>query len=264
MRSLYDAPQYYRMLFDSRVDDVRFYRALADRVAARHGRPTRVIDYGAGTGRITLALAAGGHTLTAVENATAMIDALHARIADQPEAVHRRITVCAADARSLALEARSADLVVCAFNGLAHFETDAHLTAFLGRVRSHLALDGLFAFDVWLPAPALLAGTETRSPWLPDPQGGGAVRCIERFDYEAMSQVLTTSIAVVDRRGTTRDQFTTRLRQFFPRETLALLAHHGLRVLHRTTRFEPFTGGAARGALEAPGEMLAYVCAAAE
>lgn len=261
MKSLYDAPLYYGMLFDTRVEDVRFYVALADHLAASRGRPARVIDYGAGAGRVSIPLATRGHAVTAVENAPAMVDALRERLAAQTDAVRERVHVRAEDARSLVLEEHASDAAVCAFNGIAHLETDDQLAAFFARVRAHLAPDALFAFDVWLPAPDLLAGAETRSPWLPDPLGEGRVRCIERFAYEPISQVLTTSIVIEDERGHTRDRLQTRLRQFFPQETLALLSHHGLRLLHRTARFEPFPGRANAATGSAPGEMLAYVCA---
>ncbi|MEI8255733.1 MAG: class I SAM-dependent methyltransferase [Deltaproteobacteria bacterium] len=260
MRSLYDAPRYYGMLFDARVDDVRFYVALADHVASALGHPAHVIDCGAGAGRVTVALASRGHLVTAVENAPAMVEALRERLAALPDEVRARVTIRDEDAENLALEAGSADLALCAFNGLAHLETVSQLAAFFARTRAHLAPGGLFAFDVWLPAPALLSGAETRSPWMPDPHGGGLVQCLERFAYEPLSQVLTASIVIVDERGRTRDRLQTRLRQFFPQETLALLAHHGLRVLHRTASFERFPD-AARASCAEPDEMLAYVCA---
>lgn len=262
MKSLYDEPAYYGMMFDARGDDVAFYRALVDRAAASRDRNAHVIEYGAGTGRVALPLAAAGHDVDAIESAPAMAAVLRERLSLQSDDVRSRMRIVEGDALQLALDSR-ADVAICPFNGLAHFETQAQLASFFERVHRHLERGGLFAFDVWLPSPGVLAGAQSRSPWLYDPEGGRRVRCIEQFRYDAMSQVLTTVLEIRDERGELVDRLETRLRQFFPQETLSLLSQHGFDVLHRTTHFEPFEPRVVAlddRASGEPGEMLAYVC----
>jgi len=262
VKSLYDEPAYYGMMFDARADDVAFYRALVDDAASSRARNAHVIEYGAGTGRVALAIAAAGHDVVAVENAPAMAAVLRDRLSRESDDVQARVTVVEADALQLALGVQ-ADVVLCPFNGLAHFETQSQLASFFERVHLHLEPGGLFAFDVWLPSPGVLAGAQSRSPWLDDPRRRGRVRCLEQFRYEPFSQVLTTVLEIRDEHGEMVDQLETRLRQFFPQETLSLLAQHGFTVVHRTTHFEPpRRHGAAleAGANGEPGEMLAYVC----
>lgn len=261
MKSLYDAPDYYAMMFDARRDDVAFYRSLADSASRERCRPVRVIEYGAGNGRISLALAAAGHAVLAVENAPAMLRAFRERLSREPESTRRHVTLVEADALDLSLGERN-DLLICPFNGLAHFETHAALTRFFDRVHEHLEVHGRFAFDVWLPNVSVLAGAQSRSPWLDDPRGDGRVRCIERFSYDPLAQVLTASLEIRDEQGGLRDELVTRLRQFFPQETLSLLAQHGFTVTHRTTRFdEPHERASNQfDSTGVPGEMIAYVC----
>ncbi len=69
--------------------DRPLWRALADR--SRDGdRPARVLDVGAGTGRVSLDLARTGHDVTALDLAPELLDALRTRATDLPVQ-----TVCA-------------------------------------------------------------------------------------------------------------------------------------------------------------------------
>jgi SAM-dependent methyltransferase len=263
VKSLYDEPAYYAMMFDQRSDDVAFYRAVVARAKARS-----VLEYGAGAGRVAIPLARDGVEVDAVESAPAMVRALRERLGGESADVRARVRVTEGDALAVTLSGR-ADAVISPFNGLAHFERAEQLEAFFGKVHEHLEEreGAVFAFDVWIPAPGLLAGAETRSPWLDDPRGVGRVRCTERFAYESLTQVLVARLEIRDERGGVVDVLETRLRQFFPEETRTLLAHHGFEVVHRTARFAGTTGVDSFGpalTLSADesdrGEMLAYVC----
>jgi SAM-dependent methyltransferase len=259
VKSLYDEPAYYGMMFDHRGDDVAFYRDLLAQSRARS-----VIEYGSGAGRVAIPLARAGFTVDAVENASAMLRTMRERLAHEPTAVRERIRLHEVDALTARLEA-PADAVISPFNGLAHFERADQLATFFARVHEHLADHdrALFAFDVWIPSPPLLAGAETRSPWLDDPRGRGRVRCTERFAYDTLAQVLIASLEIRDERGALLDVLETRLRQFFPEETRILLAHHGFEIVHRTTRFALASAqsGVASDVDEMDrAEMLAYVC----
>ena len=259
MKSLYDEPAYYGMMFDQRADDVTFYRRIAVDLAKARGRSLELVEYGAGTGRVALELDRDGHRVHAVENAPAMVHALRERLLREPGDVANRVTVHDVDALHWKHETR-ADALFAPFNGLAHFESAAGLAAYFESVRAHLDGEGLFAMDVWLPSPPLLAGAETRSPWFADPRGSGRVRCTERFEYEPLSQVLVATLEIRDDRNALIDVLQTRLRQFFPEETRALLAHHGFEIVRRTSHFAPRHDS--RREAE-PGEMLAYICAIA-
>ncbi len=249
--SLYADPRTYDLLFADRTDDVAYYRAVAC---------GRVLEYGCGTGRITLPLAAAGHDVTAVDPSSPMLARLAERLAETSLPVRHVL----GDATTLSLGERF-DTVLFPFNGLAHVHDAAGLAAFFARVHDHLAPGGRFAFDLWIPEPRLLDGAVLESGRFDDPLTGEPVTLREEFSYDALAQVLTTRITltpVLD--PTAKRGWMLAQRQFFPEETRALLAAHGFDVRWRTTRWRPPTDLSVPGFDDAPlderGAMLAYVC----
>lgn len=83
--------------------DLPLWRELAA-AAAPTGGAARVLDLGAGIGRVTLDLAAAGHSVTAVDVAPALLDELAARAGALP------VRTVVSDIRELALDEREFDL----------------------------------------------------------------------------------------------------------------------------------------------------------
>jgi len=112
--------------------DLSLWRELA---ATAGGR---VLDVGAGTGRVALDLAARGHDVTALDRDPALLAALRAR------ATGLAVPTVAADARSFALERRFALILVPmqTVQLLPHAEDRG---AFLRCARAHLEPGGLLA-----------------------------------------------------------------------------------------------------------------------
>ncbi len=147
MNDLYDAPWLYDLQHDGYRDDLAFYRRLAEDQAGP------VLELGAGTGRVTIALAAAGLPVVALEPNDAMRGRAAERfaaLADTRPDVAARIRLVAGDARTLALGERFA-LVLAAFNTLMHLERVDEQDAALARARDHLAPGGAFACDVFVP-----------------------------------------------------------------------------------------------------------------
>ncbi len=147
MNDLYGDPWLYDLQHDGYRDDLHFYRRLAEDQAGA------VLELGAGTGRVTLALAALGLPVVAVEPHPAMraraAQRLHAAAEHDP-GLAARIRLIDADARTLALEERFA-LVLAPFNTLMHLERLDDQDAALTRAREHLDDGGAFACDVYVP-----------------------------------------------------------------------------------------------------------------
>ena len=74
----YGDPAYYTQTYRKRTEDVAFYVDLARQV----GGP--ILEYGAGNGRITLALARAGFTVTAVDLSAPMLVDLKQRLRGGP------------------------------------------------------------------------------------------------------------------------------------------------------------------------------------
>ena len=109
---------------------------LWDELAAREPGP--VLDVGAGTGRVSLVLAALGHDVTALDREPELLDALGARRGGE------RVRTAVADARDFALDRRF---------GLdprpdADDPAAAERAGFFAAARAHLAAGGLLAIAI--------------------------------------------------------------------------------------------------------------------
>ena len=113
-------------------EDLPLWRTLADHAGGR------VLDVGAGTGRVTLDLAARGIEMVALDSAAPLLDALTVRAAGLPvETVH-------ADARDFALD-RRVSLVVVPMQTLQLLDGPGGRAAFLRCALAHLEPGGLLA-----------------------------------------------------------------------------------------------------------------------
>ena len=119
--------------------DAAFYADLA--------RGRRVLEIGAGTGRVTAALAAAAQLLVALDGAPAMLEIAARRLWGE-----RRASLILADARALPV-CGPFDLAVLAYRTLQHL-SDGERSRLLRDLRDVLAPDGVLAFDTWHgPAP---------------------------------------------------------------------------------------------------------------
>jgi SAM-dependent methyltransferase len=177
----------YDYEYRRRRADVTFYRELARRRGA-----DRILELGAGTGRITVPLARDGHAVVAVDQSDAMLARLTARVDHLPPAVAGRITPVRGDLRGFTVPGRF-PLAIAAFNVLEHLYTRGEFEACLQRVAAHLAPGGAFAFDVQLPDLAWLARDPTRR-WaktrFTHPVTGQSMFYSTNHDYDPISQIV--------------------------------------------------------------------------
>jgi SAM-dependent methyltransferase len=181
---LYQVPALYEALLGALGEDAAFYLSLA----AREGGP--VLDLGCGTGRLSLALAAAGHSVTGVDASPAML--AEARAAAELRGL--RVDWLEARWEALALAPCFA-LALLPYNGLQHLLDDAGLLAVSRAVAAALQPGGHWALDLHVPQPTILS----RDPeaWLPVTEGPrgplGERVTAERSAYDAAAQVLTQS-----------------------------------------------------------------------
>ena len=139
---LYADAEFYDQLHDGYRDDLAFYGGLAE----DFGGP--VLELGAGSGRVTVALARAGFEVVAVEPAAPMRARGAARLA--AAGVADRVAWVDADARYLGL-GRGFPLVIAPFHMLMHLATLDDQDAALRAARAHVAAGGAFATDVYVP-----------------------------------------------------------------------------------------------------------------
>jgi SAM-dependent methyltransferase len=123
--------------------DLPLWRTLAER--SRNGdRPARILDVGAGTGRVSLDLARAGHDLTALDLDPELLGALGERAGETPvQTVH-------ADARSFELDRRDFDLCLVPMQTLQLLHGFPERVALMGCARAHLRPGGLLACAIVL------------------------------------------------------------------------------------------------------------------
>lgn len=172
-------------LYDLEYDhdyDLPFWLSLA----GREGGP--IVEWGAGTGRLAVPLAAAGFDVTAVELSERMVER-----GRKKSAAVEWVTgdMCAAKL------GREYALAVCAFNSFLCLRTVEDALAALGNAREHLAPGGLLGIEISAFSPEELAG-EPGGPALrqdftrPLPDGR-----LERFSvsrYDAATQLLSMSL----------------------------------------------------------------------
>ena len=266
----------YDYEYRRRRADVTFYRELARRRGA-----DRILELGAGSGRVTVPLARDGRRVVAVDRSPEMLTRLGARIARLPAAAAARITPVAGDLRSFSVDGRF-PLAIAAFNVLEHLYTRDEVTACLQRIAAHLAPGGAFAFDVQLPDFAWLTRDSSRR-WaktrFTDPTTGRAMYYSTNHDYDPVSQIALIRLyyepadepagqiaprrrpggrddraadtrglddRAADTRGVDARVVQLSQRKFFPAELEALVAHAGFRVTERygDFSFRPLDGSA--------------------
>ncbi len=158
--------------------DVPFWLSLAEREAGP------VVEWGAGTGRISVPLAAAGHDVTAVE--------LSAKMVERGEEKSESVGWIEGDMRRVD-SGRRYGLAVCAFNSLLCLRNVDDALAFLRNAHDHLVPGGLLGIEVSAFSPEELV----------DPPGGPALRHdftrmlpdrrLERFSvshYDASTQLM--------------------------------------------------------------------------
>ena len=127
------------------VGDVAFYLACARRFGAK-----RVLELGAGTGRIALPLAEAGCEVTGVDESAAMLAAARAKVAKTTQQVRARIRFVEAPMQNLPFD-DTFDLAVIAARSFQHLVTAADQRATLTGVRERLRDGGHIVVHLFDP-----------------------------------------------------------------------------------------------------------------
>ena len=197
MTATYEPHLYDLTTAESFAGDVEFYT----RKAKATGGP--VLELGAGTGRITLAIARAGVTVHALDANCDMLEALNDKLATETTDVRNRVVVVEGDMRTFKLPERF-PLIICPYRAFLHNLTEADQLACLRQVHAHLAPGGRFAFNVFFPSlefmshhSGALAGVWRWRATHPRADGGFVMRS-EAVRYDTVAQLLHAQIRYDD------------------------------------------------------------------
>ncbi len=225
----------YDYEYRRRRADVNFYRELA---RTRLGKGTkRILELGAGSGRVTIPLARDGHQVVAIDQMPSMLARLRKRALALPEAARGRIEAVEADLCTFEVPG-TFDLAIAAFNVFEHLYTRGEVDACLRRVLAHLAPGGALAFDVQLPDLEWLSRDPSKR-WaktkFTDPSTGHRLMYSTNHDYDPVGQIAMIRIFYDPIEGSPLPGRVVQLsqRKFFPAELEALVAHAGMVMVER-------------------------------
>jgi SAM-dependent methyltransferase len=190
----------------------------------------RALEFGIGTGRIALPLAARGLEVWGIEASRAMLD----RLAEKPGGDGIR-AVLGDITRDRA--AGSYRLVYAAFNTVLMVPTQAGQVQCFRNAAAHLEADGFFVVEAFVPDFAKLAAGDAVQVRHIDDEGAWLLST----HHDALLQVIASETIRVGSNGTERYPIT--LRYAWPPELDLMAELAGLRLVERTANWSraPFT-----------------------
>jgi SAM-dependent methyltransferase len=225
----------YEAALAEREHDIAYFLALAENARGP------VLEYGCGSGRVTLPLARGGHSVLGVDTSPVMLQRLRQRLAKSTPELRARVELKRGDMRTFDTK-RKFGLVLATFNVVGHLLSFQDMARFLRLAKGALGAQAELVFDVPLPAAEETEADpeeRLRLPPLRHPASGVLVEHDERYEYDRARQLLLVESdhwikSPRGRSGRPRveDRLTTRLllRQWFPRELESLLTYEGFVV----------------------------------
>jgi 2-polyprenyl-3-methyl-5-hydroxy-6-metoxy-1,4-benzoquinol methylase len=150
--------EFYDQIYEETFD--RFYGWLTTQALGTVSgivKPgSRILDFGAGTGRLAIPLAARGHRVTAVEPSGGMLKVLRRKAAN----AGWEIDTVEAPMKDFAGDG-SFDLALCVFSVIAYVQTDDDLDASFRAAASGLQRGGCLLLDV--PNKGVFASNDVKS-----------------------------------------------------------------------------------------------------
>lgn len=232
--SPYRLPSLYDLEWGGRVEDVVFYRNLAGRI----GGP--ILELGCGNGRITLPVARAGQEITGLDGSEEMRVDLARKLARETAEVQARVHVVDGDFLNLELDGRFRQIWL-PFHALHHCRTHRQVLSLLAGVRAHLAPQGVFALDVYLPEPwphASDPGPEHREQEREgsDPRTGARMRSWERTWYDPFLQI-HHAIFTYEQADGQREELYHTFRMFHAAELFDLFDLGGFEIMGASSDF---------------------------
>jgi ubiquinone/menaquinone biosynthesis C-methylase UbiE len=157
MSAFADLARFYDAVYANK--DYAAEAAYVARLLGTYGHnPHSLLELGAGTGRLAVELARGGHRVLGIDASNDMVERANER---GRQLGMEEISFLTADATRFRAEQRF-DAVIACFHVLNYMATPQALTAAFVTAAAHLEPGGLFLFDSWHGPAVRAQGPETR------------------------------------------------------------------------------------------------------
>lgn len=196
-----------------------------------------ILELGCGTGRITLPLIKAGLEVVGIDASLPMLQQLQRKATEQLSILEQmRLHYCQMDMSACAFNTHFA-FILCPFSAFLYLVDKSAQTETLANIRSHLAPNGLFILDVFVPNLQMMA--------LPDDHvfhdyertlaDGTVLKRTKTIQKTAIPNVniITRHYYFLDKAGKEKRTITTKeqIHYYFPNELKNLLQQNGFEVL---------------------------------
>ena len=143
---------YYDLTHADLTEDVDYILKLIGETAASAGsaQAVSILELGCGSGRLLLPLARAGHTVTGIDNATAMLARAQERLIAEPVTVQQRVTLLEADMTQFNIAANPFDWAILPYNTFMHLDPN-QMSMALRKIAGSLAENGRLLIDLINP-----------------------------------------------------------------------------------------------------------------
>lgn len=237
---IYNNGALYDQIFPGPPDSGLFLAAQAQKT----GDP--ILELACGTGILTLPLAARGYQITGLDNSSAMLAHARRKAASQPKTIPP-IEWVQADMRAFDLN-DPFRLIFLVHNSISALRTYQDFAACMDCVRQHLAPEGKFIVNTFMPDFTILQRAPgTRHPYrrYRDPTNRQEVLLLQENDYDPVHQILSTRIYRQTPGNPAQQMGELQLRIYFPQEFDALLQWNGFTIERKLGDYRgtPFGSG---------------------
>jgi len=214
--------------------DISFWQTFARECCGDTGE---ALELACGTLRVMLPVAEAGMRVTGIDESPHMLELAQKKIDAASDEVRARISIQQGDMRSFEF-ARKFDLIYIPFNTLGLLLTIEDQLAALETIKKHLAPNGVFAFDVFMPDVERMRGAAlTRWQLEMDesfPDGSRVQRDNVR-EVDTRKQIISVTWRNKEYQAQilVREWLTDlKMTYFFPREIQHLLKRAGYEIVH--------------------------------
>ncbi len=220
--------------------DIPFWQNFARDVCGENGQ---ALELGCGTLRVALPVAEVGVRVTGIDESPSMLELAQKKLDAASPEIRARVSIQQGDMRSFELR-RTFNLIYIAFNTLGILTHANDQLAMLACAKKHLAPNGVFAFDVFVPDVTRMHG-QVLKRWQAEMdetfEDGTRVMRDNVRSVDTRKQIISVTWRnKVYRNQILESEFITDLdlTYFFPREIEHLMARAGFEIVHYWGNYE--------------------------